>query len=140
MPSFKVLGASWALFRALAEHLSLERSPESFEELRDLVADEGVVLSAATAGNHGRAVARIAALLGVGAKIYVPMGTAPARIASIEAEGAIVHIVDGDYDDAVRTSAQVEGPDRLVISDGVSLPSAWNPKSWQVSTSSRLAG
>ena len=117
LPSFKVLGASWAVFRALAEHLSLERAPTSFGELGALIADRGLVLAAATDGNHGRAVARIAALLGVHADIYVPIGTAAARIASIQAEGASVRVVDGDYDDAVRASASAEGLNRLVISD-----------------------
>ena len=41
----------------------------------------------------------------------------PARIAAIESEGATVEVVDGSYDDAVRLSAEMAGPKRLVLSD-----------------------
>ena len=61
----------------------------------------------ATDGNHGRAVAHIAALLGLDAEVLVPAGTVAARIAAIEAEGARVHVVDGDYDAAQERSAEL---------------------------------
>jgi diaminopropionate ammonia-lyase len=119
LPSFKVLGASWAVHRALVEHLgaTLEEIP-TFEELRERVASaRPLTLAAGTDGNHGRAVAHIAALLGLEARIYVPADMVPARIAAIEAEGAIVTVVDGGYDDAVARSAQDAGEHCLVISD-----------------------
>ena len=89
LPSFKFLGASWAARRLLGE------PPH----------DPGLELIAATDGNHGRAVARVARLAGLGARILVPAGTATARIDAIAAEGAEVEVVDGSYDDAVRRSA-----------------------------------
>jgi diaminopropionate ammonia-lyase len=119
LPSFKVLGASWAVHRALVEHLgaTLEEIP-TFDELRERVASaRPLTLAAGTDGNHGRAVAHIAALLGLEARIYVPADMVPARIAAIEAEGAIVTVVDGGYDDAVARSAQDAGERCLVISD-----------------------
>jgi diaminopropionate ammonia-lyase len=101
LPAFKALGASWAAHRLLGE------PPHP----------AGLELVAATDGNHGRAVARAARLAGVGARILVPAGTAPARIAAIAGEGAEVEVVDGSYDDAVRRSAALAGPRRLVLSD-----------------------
>ncbi len=77
----------------------------------------GLELVAATDGNHGRAVARVARMSGLGATILVPRGTVAARIAAIESEGATVEVVDGSYDDAVRLSAEMAGPKRLVLSD-----------------------
>jgi diaminopropionate ammonia-lyase len=74
-------------------------------------------LSAATDGNHGRAVAHMAALLGLAADIYVPDNTVPARIAAIAGEGARVTVVEGGYDDAVRRSARDASDRCLVISD-----------------------
>ena len=53
LPAFKVLGASWAC------HQVLQRQP-------------GAELVTATDGNHGRAVARTAAHLGVPATVFVP--------------------------------------------------------------------
>ncbi|MGN6564661.1 MAG: pyridoxal-phosphate dependent enzyme, partial [Thermomicrobiales bacterium] len=73
--------------------------------------------AAATDGNHGRAVARMAALLGYGAHIFVPAGTARARINAIAGEGATVTVMPGTYDDAVARAAGEASPSCLVISD-----------------------
>jgi len=118
MPSFKVLGASWATYRALCARLGAEPEWASIGELRAAVAPLGpLTLVAATDGNHGRAVALMARLLGASARILVPSGTAEARVAGIEEEGAVVSVVDGTYDDAVTASAALAAPDALVISD-----------------------
>jgi diaminopropionate ammonia-lyase len=76
-----------------------------------------LTLTTATDGNHGRAVARVAALLGLQARIFVPAGTAAARIAGIASEGAEVVEVGGTYDDAVARAAATAGDRCLVISD-----------------------
>jgi len=119
LPSFKVLGASWAVYRALLARLGA--TPEevpTFAALRDAVAPlRPLSLAAATDGNHGRAVAHVAALLGLGADIYVPDNTVAARIDAIAGEGATVTVVDGGYDDAVRRSAHDAAERCLVISD-----------------------
>lgn len=124
LPAFKILGASWAVYRALAERLGAE--PEPWEDLAALrarlvpggdAANPPLTLVAATDGNHGRAVARMAALLGLAAEILAPAGIAPARIAAIAAEGARVTVVDGSYDEAVARSAALADDRHLVISD-----------------------
>lgn len=119
LPSFKMLGASWATYRAVVERLGDE--PPHWNRLAKLRAALAAVrpmtLAAATDGNHGRAVARMARWLGFGARIFVPAGTARARITAIEGEGAQVHVVDGTYDDAVARSAADVGERCLVISD-----------------------
>lgn len=119
LPSFKILGASYATYLALAQRLGgINENWSDIDHLRTAVAPLlPLTLAAATDGNHGRAVARMAALLGCTARIYVPAGTAAARITAIEGEGAQVEIVDGDYDAAVRRSAQDEGPHCVVVSD-----------------------
>lgn len=119
LPSFKILGASWATYRALCDHLGFEPEPwANINELaRRLAYLRPFELAAATDGNHGRAVAFMARLLGLGCRIYVPAGTAHARIHAIQNEGAAVTVIDGDYDDAVAASARVAGPRCLVISD-----------------------
>ena len=119
LPSFKVLGASYAVYRALLEYLG--RDPDEVPTIDALRAalDHGArpALSAATDGNHGRAVARMAKLLGLKALIYVPANTAQARIDGIVSEGASVTVVDGGYDDTVRRSAADASEQCLVISD-----------------------
>ncbi|WP_051388922.1 diaminopropionate ammonia-lyase [Arthrobacter sp. 35W] len=123
LPSFKMLGASWATARAIQRHwldggLDGEAGAPQLNQLRtDLAASSGRRLVAATDGNHGRGVARMAAMLGLGCAIFVPAGTAGARIRSIESEGATVEVVEGSYDDAIARSAQEADGDSLVISD-----------------------
>lgn len=94
LQAFKALGASWALHRLQAAG-----------RLRGTV-------STATDGNHGRAVAWAARRLGLEAKIFMTSHSSPRRVAAIRAEGAEVLMVNGTYDDAVRTCAErsaVEG-------------------------------
>ena len=130
LPAFKILGASWAVYRLLCERLGADPVWNDLGELRGAVASLGPLhLVAATDGNHGRAVARMAAWLGYGATILVPAGTAEARIAGIESEGATVEVVDGTYDDAVAASAGLAADDVLVVSDtswpGYTTVPAW---------------
>jgi diaminopropionate ammonia-lyase len=117
--SFKMLGASWACYRAVAEHMGAEPGPwTTLEELAAALRPlRPLALAAATDGNHGHAVARVARWWGFEARIFVPEGTSPARTEAIAAEGATVTVVGGTYDDAVARAAQEAGPGCLVISD-----------------------
>jgi diaminopropionate ammonia-lyase len=119
LPAFKILGASWAVYQALQRHMGSAFAPwDTLDDLRAQITPLlPLTLAAATDGNHGRAVARMAAWLGSSSHIFVPAGMAQARIDALKNEGATVTIVDGSYDDAVAYSAQVEGPRCLVISD-----------------------
>jgi diaminopropionate ammonia-lyase len=83
--AFKALGASYAI------HRFLEENPGDY------------TFATATDGNHGRAVAWASALYGHGAVVFMPSGSAPARIKAIADEGADVMVVEGDYDTAVQT-------------------------------------
>lgn len=100
LPAFKILGASWACRQVL------DRQP-------------GAHLVTATDGNHGRAVARTAAHLGVRATVFVPEVMRPATAARIAAEGAEVVRLDVAYDDAVRAAAAyaAESSDRALVQD-----------------------
>jgi diaminopropionate ammonia-lyase len=119
LPAFKMLGASWATYRALSEQLGCgSQDWTTIDDLKSIVAPlRPLTLAAATDGNHGRAVARMARLLGFASRIWVPSNTVEARIAAIEEEGATVHVFDGGYDDAVAESAAAADAQTLVISD-----------------------
>jgi diaminopropionate ammonia-lyase len=98
LPAFKMLGASWAAAQAIRHRKGAE-----------------VWLLTATAGNHGRAVARAARLFGVPAGVWMP-ATTPAHLrAAIEAEGAATVVVDGDYDDAVRQARDAAAADEHAV-------------------------
>jgi diaminopropionate ammonia-lyase len=123
LPAFKIIGASWATARAIRDLLIARghRAPsldDGFPALVEAVEPlKPLTLCCATDGNHGRAVARMAAWLGFASRIYVPADMAPARVAAIASEGADVVLLEGTYDDAIARSAEDAADDCLVISD-----------------------
>ena len=108
LPSFKILGASWAAYAALAERLGpMPDGRLSHAGLREWVSPlRPLALIAATDGNHGRAVARVARWLGLDARIYVPEFVSKARIRAIEGEGSEVVVIDGVYDASVDAALE----------------------------------
>ena len=100
LPSFKILGASWGVFRVIARRYSLELDPD-IDIVRAAVRSRPFVLYAATDGNHGRAVARMGKLLGIETNIYVPRGMDRTTAQLIRDEGANVMQLDASYDEAV---------------------------------------
>ncbi|WP_369371811.1 diaminopropionate ammonia-lyase [Promicromonospora sp. Populi] len=109
LPAFKVLGASYAIARTLGERFGLDGL--KLDTLRAAVRGSAVRLYAATDGNHGRAVAHVAALIGAAATIYYPPGITEAAKKAIAAEGARTVEVEGDYDDVVARAATEAGAD-----------------------------
>lgn len=118
LPAFKILGASWAAYRALVRRLGEEPEWGTIEKLAERIEPlKPLTLATATDGNHGRAIARMARWLGLGARILVPAGTVPARIEAIEGEGAEVEVVPGSYDDALRRAAELQSREVEVVPD-----------------------
>ncbi|KAF7717989.1 Uncharacterized protein PECH_004692 [Penicillium ucsense] len=101
LPSFKVLGASWGCFCALTRHLGLPASADLLEVSAKAVSSK-LSLVAATEGNHGRAVAFMARVLRIPARIHVPYSMNAQTRDLIASEGAFIVRSRGDYDDAVR--------------------------------------
>ncbi|MDN5906724.1 MAG: diaminopropionate ammonia-lyase [Micrococcaceae bacterium] len=121
LPAFKILGASWAVCRALCLRSGEDPAGMTLSRLAALVrAGSGStpqsVLVTATDGNHGRAIARMARLLGVEARIHVPAGLGVAALEGIRGEGARLVEEEAVYDDVVaRAAASVEGSERDVL-------------------------
>jgi len=109
LPAFKILGASWAVERMLTDRPDVHR------------------LVAASAGNHGRAVARAAALRRLRCRVFLPSRSTAARRDAIASEGAEVVVVDGTYEDAVRAAEEAgREPGAVTIADvGTSGPAEW---------------
>jgi diaminopropionate ammonia-lyase family len=117
LPSFKILGASWGTFRAIASRLGLPLDLD-LDTLKHALKGSEISLYAATDGNHGRAVARMGHWLGLKVEIHVPTGMNASTIRFIESEGAIVVRSTGTYDDAVleaQTASNRQGG--LLIQD-----------------------
>ena len=109
LPAFKVLGASWAVERALREEPGTH------------------TLVAASAGNHGRAVAHVAASRGLGCRIFLPERALRVRRDAIAGEGADVVVVDGRYEDAVARADEESAADGvcLIADVGDTGPAEW---------------
>ncbi len=109
LPAFKILGASWAVERALREEPATR------------------TLVAASAGNHGRAVAHAAARRGLACRIFLPARSLPVRRDAIASEGAEVVVVEGAYEEAVAAAAlAAAAPGVTLIADvGGGGPAEW---------------
>ena len=109
LPAFKILGASWAVERALRDRPAVH------------------MLVAASAGNHGRAVAHAAALRGLACRVFLPERSLAVRRQAIAAEGAEVIVVDGSYEDAVEVAARAASDDgtALIADVGEAGPAEW---------------
>lgn len=123
LSAFKILGASWAITQALTSRTPHTRPGEggawSLDELRSIAAAQPAVLVTATDGNHGRAVAHMARLIGVPAHIVVPDVVPQEALDRIAAEGAQVSVIAGSYDEAVDEAARIAAaePGGLLIQD-----------------------
>jgi diaminopropionate ammonia-lyase len=119
LPAFKILGASWAVNRALSARAGHLAPAGSLDELRRRTAGSAVALVTATDGNHGRAVARMARLVGLRARVYLPDGVGSGAVDAIADEGAEVVRTSLVYDQVVQTAARsVDGrPGDLLVQD-----------------------
>ena len=122
LKSFKALGGAFAVARQLQQALQVRtgRRP-SIEEL--LAGDcrlalSEVVVSCATDGNHGRSVAWGAQMFGCGCVIYIHRDVSVGREQAMQALGAEVVRIQGNYDASVRQAdADARAHGRIIVSD-----------------------
>jgi diaminopropionate ammonia-lyase len=109
LPAFKILGASWAT------ELAVRAQPDTH------------MLVAASAGNHGRAVARAAAMRELACRVFLPARSLAVRREAIAGEGAEVVVVDGTYEQAVEEAerAAAEPSVTLIADVGQGGPAEW---------------
>ncbi|KAK1625057.1 diaminopropionate ammonia-lyase [Colletotrichum phormii] len=105
LPSFKILGASWGTYRAVTTDLHLP-ADTPLNDVAKAAQTHNLSLYAATEGNHGRAVATMAQILGIPAHIYVPSSVDSEAVTNIASEGAKVIVSNSHYDDAVMEAWQ----------------------------------
>jgi diaminopropionate ammonia-lyase len=118
--AFKVLGASWAIARLLSDRSQVtsdKGSQVTLAGLRRAATADPVELVTATDGNHGRAVAWMARLVGLEARVFVPDVVPERARAAILAEGATVTVAGGSYDEAVEQAAAYADEGRLLVQD-----------------------
>ena len=109
--SFKALGGAYAVEIVLADELSRRgvtghASSADLEGGRWHEATDGITVTCATDGNHGRSVAWGARRFHCRCVIFVHATVSQERVEAIAAYGAEVRRVAGTYDDAVRQADQ----------------------------------
>ena len=121
LKAFKVLGGAYAMACHIADILGKDISELPFDvmtsdETRKALKE--VTFATTTDGNHGRGVAWMARQLKQKSVVYMPKGSSAERLAAIRGEGATAEIVDMNYDDAVRmTAEQAEKYGWVVVQD-----------------------
>jgi len=120
--SFKALGGAYAVFVELKRIIQESTGKvATIEDLMDKRFDEQVsqvVVSCATDGNHGRSVAWGAQLFGCQSIIYIHRDVSTGREKAIEAYGAQVIRVIGNYDASVRQAdSDAKEFGRIIVSD-----------------------
>ncbi len=110
LKSFKALGGAYAIAELIMRKAASSgfatpvSSPLLFAGHYRGLASE-ITVTSATDGNHGRSVAWGAELFGCRAVIYIHATVSEGRKRAIEAYGAEVRRVDGNYDESVRQCA-----------------------------------
>lgn len=108
LKAFKILGAIYAIAKYLANYCNLEKENLDYERILSCLENKKqVTFITATDGNHGKAVARGAKIFKQKAIVYLPEGSAQARVEAIEDEGAIASVLNMNYDQAVKQASLV---------------------------------
>lgn len=119
LPAFKILGASWAIFKSVCQKLDLPLS-SSINEAREAIASaRNMQVVTCTEGNWGRACARMGRILNLEVVIYVPGFMSEYTQQLIESEGAkVIRLPNGSYDDSIEKARSVsEETGALLVMD-----------------------
>ncbi|KAI0871381.1 pyridoxal-phosphate dependent enzyme family protein [Hypoxylon argillaceum] len=120
LPAFKILGASWAVYRAVGWHLGIPVAEGQIPiaELGARARKADVEIVTVTEGNCGRAVARMAKYMGIPVRVWVPGFMPPETRELIRGEGAEVVVIEGSYDDLIPIAwEEAEDKNTILILD-----------------------
>lgn len=108
--SFKALGAPFAVYSLLADHVAQATGTRpTAQQLRDRkfhALTSRVTVCVATDGNQGRGLAYAAHTFGCRCVTYIHSHVSPYRKEAMEALGAIVIRIDGEYEASVHRAKQ----------------------------------
>jgi len=122
LKSFKALGGAYAVARQLQAQIKQQSGADA--SIDDLLAGRyqsivrSIVISCATDGNHGRSVAWGCQMFGCGCVIYIHRDVSVGRQQAMQAFGAEVIRISGNYDESVRRAASDAATHgRIIVSD-----------------------
>ena len=122
LKSFKALGGAYAVARQLQD--KIQQQTGTAASIDDLIAGrhapivQDIVISCATDGNHGRSVAWGCQMFGCDCIIYVHRDVSAGRMQAMQALGAEVIRIDGNYDASVKLAdSEAVAHGRIIVSD-----------------------
>ncbi len=122
LKSFKALGGAYAVARQLQARIY--ESTGKTAQIEDLLnhtfhsITQDIVISCATDGNHGRSVAWGCQMFGCRCVIYIHRDVSAGRQQAMEAFGAEVIRIKGNYDDSVKQAdMDARTHARIIVSD-----------------------
>ena len=110
LKSFKALGGAYAVVNLLINHLKelgINANSKDLINQKYLDITKKITVTCATDGNHGRSVAWGASVFGCNCEIFIHNHVSITREKEIGKYGAIMHRVEGNYDDSVHEAARV---------------------------------
>lgn len=122
LKSFKALGGSFAVARQLQKKVSevTGETPSVLDLLNhkfDNIVSQ-TVITCATDGNHGRSVSWGCQMFGCPCVIYIHRDVSKGRQQAMEAFGADVIRITGNYDDSVKLAdSEAKQHGRIIVSD-----------------------
>ena len=122
LKSFKALGGAYAVSRQLLDRIHRETGEQaSIDDLLDgqySAIVEKIIISCATDGNHGRSVAWGCQMFGCPCIIYIHRDVSSGREQAMQALGAEVIRIDGNYDESVKQAdSDAAEHGRIIVSD-----------------------
>ncbi len=133
LDAFKVLGASYAIGRHVAQEIGVDAEPLCLDLLGSPEARVRLgerVFVTATDGNHGRAVAWATRQLEQKAVVFLPRGASPTRVAHIRELGAEARVTEHNYDESVRLAARAAEHHGWVLLQDTAWPGYEQVPSW----------
>jgi diaminopropionate ammonia-lyase len=132
--SFKALGGGHAVIRLVLQEVGnalgrqLDAADIALPSVRARAA--GLTVTCATDGNHGRAVAAAAKVVGCRSVIFVHEGVSQSRADAIRAQGAEVIRVPGSYDDSVEHASRMAAEHGWHVVSDTSWPGYESIPTW----------
>ena len=128
--SFKALGGAYAVLRLAATQIEAKTGKKA--PLSDIRAGQHstalseLTVVTATDGNHGRSVAWGAQMAGCACRVYIHAGVSEGRKQAMEAFGATVIRISGDYDESLKVCAEEAKSNHWFIVSDTSYPGYMN--------------
>lgn len=135
LQAFKVFGATFAMAKYLAQRLNIDLAEVTgLEDLRQRYAtrfgEGSITFTTCTDGNHGRAVSWASKQLGQRAVVYMPKGSAQARVEHVRANGAECTVTELNYDDTVNLASDKAAEHGWVMLQDTAFPGYTEIPTW----------